>query len=281
MWARSTPKSSRSAASSGYAAGDLIGKGGLEWSYDRWIRGKDGVAKVEVDAMGRPKAKTAAPGGRLPQPGNSLVTTIDADVQEATEEALRSAIDLAHDTGSYGANGGAALVLDARNGEVISMASYPTYDPSVWVGGVSTKDYKQLTNKYANYPLLNRAIQSSKAVGSTFKAVTAVAALEEGIIDPGTGFYCPGYYLVPIDTNKTKFKCWSPGHGTLDLVGAMTQSCDVYFYNVGIPLLRACGCAAGRVGGTAWFRRDDGHRHPRRSQGACADSGVAPAALRE
>lgn len=217
----------------GYAAGDLIGKGGVEWTYDRWIRGKDGVAKVEVDALGRPKAKTAAPGGRLPQPGNSLVTTIDAGVQEATEGALRYAIDLAHQTGSYGANGGAAVVMDARNGQVIAMASYPTFDPDVWVGGITTKDYKKLTDKSANYPLLNRAIQSSKAVGSTFKAITAVAALEEGIIDAGTRFYCPGYYVVPIDVNQTKFKCWSPGHGTLDLVGALTQSCDVYFYNVG------------------------------------------------
>ncbi len=217
----------------GYGAGDLIGQGGLEWSYDRWLRGRDGVAKVEVDAMGHPKAKTAAPGGRLPQPGDSLVTTLDADVQEAAEEALRYAISLAHKTGSYGANAGAALVLDARNGEVVAMASYPTYDPDLWVGGISTKDYKRLTDKYANYPLLNRAIQSSKAVGSTFKSITTVAALEEGVIVPSTTFYCDGRYVVPIDTAKQPFKCWSPGHGTLDLNGAIAQSCDVYFYNVG------------------------------------------------
>ena len=218
----------------GYAAGDIIGQGGLEWSYDRWLRGRGGVAKVEVDAMGRPKSGTAEPGGRLAQPGNTLVTTIDAKVQAETEDALRYAISLAHKTGSYGANGAAALVLDAKNGEVLSMASYPTYDPEVWVGGISQKDYKAFTHKYANYPLLNRTIQSAKAVGSTFKVVTATAGLEEGVIDPETGFYCDGGYVIPIDTGETVYGCWATdGHGTLDLVGALTQSCDVYFYNVG------------------------------------------------
>ena len=237
----------------GYAAGDIVGQGGLEWSYDRWLRGRDGVAKVEVDAMGRPKSRTAAPGGRLPRPGGTLVTTIDAKVQAETEDALRYAINLAHSTGSYEADGGAALVLDAKNGEVLSMASYPTYDPEVWVGGISPKDYKALNNKYANYPLLNRAIQSAKAVGSTFKVVTATAGLEEGVIDPETGFFCPGSYTIPIDTAGTKFTCWlKNGHGTLSLVGALTQSCDVYFYNVGYRFYGRQGSEladwAGRLG---------------------------------
>ena len=237
----------------GYAAGDIVGQGGLEWSYDRWLRGRDGVAKVEVDAMGRPKSRTAAPGGRLPRPGGTLVTTIDAKVQAETEDALRYAINLAHSTGSYEADGGAALVLDAKNGEVLSMASYPTYDPEVWVGGISPKDYKALNNKYANYPLLNRAIQSAKAVGSTFKVVTATAGLEEGVIDPETTFFCPGNYTIPIDTAGTKFTCWlKNGHGTLSLVGALTQSCDVYFYNVGYRFYGRQGSEladwAGRLG---------------------------------
>ena len=237
----------------GYDAGDVIGQGGVEWSYDRWLRGRDGVAKVEVDAMGRPKSRTAAPGGRLPQPGNTLVTTIDAKVQAKTEDALRYSISLAHSTGSYGANGAAAVVLDAKNGEVLSMASYPTYDPDVFVGGISQKDYKALTNRYANYPLLNRTIQSAKAPGSTFKVVTATAGLEEGVIDPGTGFFCNGGYVVPIDTAKTVYGCWSKdGHGTLSLVGALTQSCDVYFYNVGYRFYGRQGTElsdwAGRLG---------------------------------
>ena len=163
----------------GYAAGDVVGKDGLEDTYDTWLRGRDGVARIEVDALGRPK-QTEPVGGRMAEPGHTLVTTLDAEVQAAAEEALRTGISLAHKDGKYAANGGAAVVLDVRNGEILGMASYPTYDPSVWVGGISTKDYKQLTRKSANNPMINRPISETKAVGSTFKAVTAVAALEEG-----------------------------------------------------------------------------------------------------
>ncbi len=218
----------------GYSAGDVVGQGGLEWSYDRWLRGRDGVAKVEVDAFGRPKQSDAVPGGRLKEPGHTLVTTIDAKVQAKAEEALRYAIDLAHSDGRYKAAGGAALVLDVKTGEVIAMASFPTFDPDVWVGGISTADYKELADPQANRPLLNRAIMEQKAVGSTFKVVDAIAGLEEGVISPYTGFFCDGSFKPPIASDKTVWNCWAlDGHGTLDLVQAITQSCDVYFYNVG------------------------------------------------
>jgi penicillin-binding protein 2 len=215
----------------GYESGDTVGYDGLEYTYDKWLRGRDGVARIEVDAFGRPK-QTDPVGGRMPDPGDTLVTTLDVDVQAAAEQALRTGISLAHSGGEYAANGGAAVVLDVRNGDVLAMASYPTYDPDLWVGGISTKDYKRLSKENANYPLLNRAIQETKAVGSTFKAVTAVAALEEGVVP--SGVWCPGYYISPNDRAKQKFYCWArDGHGTLDLVGAITQSCDTYFYTVG------------------------------------------------
>jgi len=218
----------------GYSAGDVVGVEGLEWTYDRWLRGRDGVAKLEVDAHGRPTKSGPVPGGRLPEPGDTLVTTIDAKVQATAEEALRYAIDLAHSDGRYRAAGAAALVLDVKTGEVIAMASYPTFDPNVWVGGISPKDYKQLVDKQANYPQLNRAIMEQKAVGSTFKAVDAVAGLEELPISPYTTFYCDGSFKPPIATDKTVWNCWLPGgHGSLDMVQAITQSCDVYFYNLG------------------------------------------------
>ena len=218
----------------GYSAGDIVGQGGLEWSYDRWLRGRDGVAKVEVDAFGRPKQHDPVPGGRLPLPGDTLVTTIDAGVQAKAEEALRYGIELAHSGGKYKAAGAAALVLDVKTGEVIAMASYPTFDPDVWVGGISTKDYKKLADKHANRPLLNRAIQEQKAVGSTFKVVDAIAGLEEGVISPYTGFFCNGSFKAPIAYDDTVWNCWAlDGHGSLDLTQAITQSCDVYFYNVG------------------------------------------------
>ena len=218
----------------GYSPGDVVGQSGLEWTYDTWLRGRDGVAKVEVDAFGRPKGHDPVPGGRLPEPGDTLVTSLDVRVQEGAEEALRYGIYLAQTGGSPAANGGAAVVLDAKNGQVVAMASYPSFDPAEWVGGISTKDYKKYTKKSANVPLLNRAIQESKAVGSTFKPVDAIAALEEGVITPGFSAFCPGSYVAPNTLDNLKFYCWArDGHGTLDLVGAITQSCDVYFYNVG------------------------------------------------
>lgn len=219
----------------GYSGGDIVGQDGLEWTYDKWLRGRDGVARIEVDAYGQPK-KTKPVSGRMAEPGDTLVTTLDAKVQSAAEEALRTGISLAHAGHQYEANGGAAVVLDVRNGDILGMASYPTYDPSVWVGGISTKDYKKLSDKHANNPMLVRPIMETKAVGSTFKVVTSVAALEEGIISSDTGYFCPGYYTSTYDNADPpqKFKCWAlDGHGTLGLVGAITQSCDVYFYNIG------------------------------------------------
>jgi len=219
----------------GYASGDVVGQTGLEWTYDRWLRGRDGLAKVEVDAQGHPKQGAEVPGGRLAEPGDTLVTTLDAKVQDAAQQALVKGIELAHADGQYDANGGAAVVLDVKNGDVLAMANYPTYDPKVWVGGITQKEYNRLfVRKSQNYPLLNRAISETKAVGSTFKPITSVAALEEGVITAGTTFWCDGSYVAPQDIGKTKFYCWyRSGHGTLDLIGAITQSCDVYFYNVG------------------------------------------------
>jgi penicillin-binding protein 2 len=221
----------------GYEGGDTVGYTGLEWMYDKWLRGRDGVAKVEVDAQGHPKAGGEVPGGRMAEPGDTLVTTIDSKVQKAAQEALVEGIDLAHGDGQYNANGGAAVVLDVRNGDVLAMASYPTFNPSVWVGGISEKKYKNLfVKKSQNYPQINRAISETKAVGSTFKAITSIAGLEEGVISSGTTVWCPGYYESEYDIaeKKTKFWCWAKeGHGTLDLTGAIAQSCDTYFYHVG------------------------------------------------
>lgn len=221
----------------GYLGGDQVGHEGLEYTYDRWLRGRDGVAKVQVDAHGRPRRGGPVPGGRLAQPGNVLVTTLDATVQAAAERALRDGISRAIADGEWGADGGAAVVLDVRNGDVLALANHPTYDPSVFVGGISDKKYKRLfVRKSTNYPLLNRSIMESKAVGSTFKAITAIAGLEEGAIVPGTTEWCPGDYSSPYDNAEDPqiFKCWATdGHGHLDLAGALAQSCDVYFYNLG------------------------------------------------
>jgi penicillin-binding protein 2 len=226
----------------GYSPGDVVGQDGLEWTYDKWLRGHDGIARIEVDAFGRPKQSSAVPGGRMKVPGDTLVTTIDAKVQAAAEKALLQGISLAHSDGKVEANGGAAVVLDVENGGVLGMASYPTYDPDVWVGGIAEKDYKRLADKYANYPMLNRVTQEAKAVGSTFKVVDAIAGLEEGIITPYETFFCDGSFKPSVATDETVFGCWSTdGHGSLSLVDAITQSCDVYFYNVGYRFYAANG----------------------------------------
>jgi penicillin-binding protein 2 len=230
----------------GYKGGDVVGHDGLEWTYDKWLRGRDGVAKVEVDAQGHPKQGASVPGGRMAQTGDTLVTTIDSKVQAAAEQALRDGISLAYADGQYAANGGAAVVLDVKKGGVLAMASYPTYDPKIFVGGLKEKEWKKLQKPSANVPLFNRAIQESKAVGSTFKPITAVAGLEEGVITAGTTEWCPGSYTSPDDYAEPPqvFKCWATdGHGNLDLVGAITQSCDVYFYNVGNTFYERKGTA--------------------------------------
>jgi penicillin-binding protein 2 len=222
----------------GYKPGDVVGAGGVEYTYDQWLRGRDGVARIEVDAFGRPKSHDPVPGGRLPQAGDSLMLTIDSAVQKKADEALGYGIDLARKSGAYAADGAAAVVLNAKTGEVIAMSSYPSFDPSVWVGGISKKDYKKLADPHANHPLLNRAIQEQKAVGSTFKVVDAVAGLEEGVITPSTTFFCPGSFKVA----GTTFNCWFPsGHGSVSLVPAITESCDVYFYNVGYAFYQRQG----------------------------------------
>jgi penicillin-binding protein 2 len=214
----------------GYAPGDVIGQSGVEYTYDRWLRGRDGALKVEVDAFGRPKKQV--PGGRLPQPGDSLVLTLDQRVQRAAEQAVRTGIDLAHANGDYRANAGAAVVMDPRNGDIVAMASYPTYDPAVFANGLTRKEWKALMRPSANNPLMERAYQGAYPVGSTFKLIDAVAGLEEGVISPYTTFNCPGYFKAYGST----WHCWVyPGaHGTVSLDLALEESCDVYFYNIGL-----------------------------------------------
>jgi penicillin-binding protein 2 len=225
----------------GYAAGDVIGQGGVEAGYDRWLRGRDGVAKIEVDAYGRPKGSDPV-GGRLPESGDTLMTTLDADVQKTAEKALRYGIGLAHANHDWAANGAAAVVLDVRNGEVLAMASYPSFDPEVYVGGLSPKEWAKLKKPSANQPLVSKAFQGLYAPGSTYKAIDAVAALEEGVISPYTRFYCNGRFPSSGELGKTHWNCWLPGgHGHDNVTEALSESCDVFFYNVGYGFYRRPG----------------------------------------
>lgn len=222
--------------------GDIVGKAGVEYAYDSWLRGQDGQEKVEVDAMGRPK-RTLTTGGKSAVPGDSLVLTIDEKVQKAAQQALINGMTLAHNAHFWSANGGAAIAMDADTGEILALASYPTFNPGVFDKGISSREAKYLYSAQSNTPLLDRAIQGLYPPGSTFKVITAIAGMETGLITPYTTFTCPGYFKYDKNGFKQIFKCWSypAGHGTLNLEQAITQSCDVYFYNVGYAIFRAKG----------------------------------------
>jgi penicillin-binding protein 2 len=226
----------------GYAAGDVIGQGGVESTYDRWLRGRDGLALIEVDAMGRPKSREPVAGGRLPEAGDSLVLTIDAEVQKKTEQALRYGIELAHRDQQWRANGAAAVVMDVRNGQLLAMASYPTFDPDIWAEGITDEEWEDLSDPRANQPLVSKAFQGVYAPGSTFKAIDAVAALEEGVIVRSTRYYCNGRYPPSGDIGGSHWSCWTTyGHGSPELTTALAQSCDVYFYNIGYAFYNRAG----------------------------------------
>jgi penicillin-binding protein 2 len=215
-----------------YEQGDVIGKAGVEQSYDRDIRGRDGYELLEVDAAGDVVRTVET---RDPVKGRDLRLTIDLDVQRVAEQALASGMVTArglHDSqrgGTYPAPAATAVVLDARDGGVLAMASLPQYDPRRFVGGISRRDFARY-NDSPGKPLLNRAVQSVYPPGSTWKPFTAMAGLESGVITPGTRFTCSGGYTLG---NYTK-RDWAPsGHGSVDLNRSLAQSCDVYYYNLG------------------------------------------------
>ena len=211
----------------GYAAGDRIGQTGVEATYDQFLRGTPGVGRVYVDALGR--VTSARQFSQLPEAGNNIRLTIDAELQRAAEEALDYGIRLALDDGEWAADGGAIVAMDPRNGEILALASNPTFDPSVYVGRVSQKDLKALGAPSANHPTLNRAVSGVYPPGSTFKPVTALAALETGLIQPDELIQCTGKEVIDGQT----FMNWDPlANEPMMLTTALAASCDTYFYQV-------------------------------------------------
>jgi penicillin-binding protein 2 len=223
----------------GYQPTDVIGQAGVEKSYDQYLRGRDGKALLTVDSRGRPKG-VATP-QVSPTPGEALRLTIDMKLQRAAERALTYGISLAH-TGGEGAyaDGGAIVALDPRDGSVLAMASNPTYKPSIFVGKNAQKLAPVLNPAVAardNYPAFNRAIFVGYPPGSTFKPVTALAALQEPGID-GTGrMLTPSTQLHCTPTYKAygqPFNNWTPLIDQwMDLRTALAESCDTFFYQLG------------------------------------------------
>jgi penicillin-binding protein 2 len=214
-----------------YRQGDLIGWAGLEKVYEPHLHGKEGMRKLEVNAKGIVQAKL---GERSPVRGGDLWTSVDLDLQKATEEVLQEGIlasrDIQRDDGRYLPSvAGSAVVLDARDASVVAMASWPTFDPAEFVGGVSHAYWGQLQDAANQYPLINRAIQSAYPPGSVFKTVTGAAALEAGLVGPSTRVPCPGSWKL----GNITFRNWTPRHeGNLDLADALMRSCDTYFYEL-------------------------------------------------
>ncbi|MER6777310.1 MULTISPECIES: penicillin-binding protein 2 [unclassified Streptomyces] len=214
-----------------YLRSDQVGRSGLERTYDKELRGKAGVTRYEVDNLGRVIGQAQAD---KPTPGSNIVTSIDSRVQAVAERELNNAMLEARKTydkithKNYEADSGAVVVMEAKTGRIVAMASNPTYDPNAWVGGISAKDYASLTDKESNYPLLNRAIQGQAAPGSIFKVVSSTAAVNAGY--PFNGRYgCPSSYSVGSQT-FTNFE--SQGYGDITIGRALEVSCDTVYYGI-------------------------------------------------
>ena len=197
----------------GYHLGDLIGKAGAERYWEDYLRGIDGGQQVEVDAVGR-RLRVLSEVDETP--GNSLVLTIDRDLQQTAEQAMEG-----HD--------GSVVALDTRTGEILAMVSRPAFDPNVFARGIRLAEWKGLLEDKKR-PLNNKSVQGTYPPGSTYKVVMAAAALEEGVITPFTTIHCGGGLFFG---NRT-FRCRRPqGHGAVNVHQALVRSCDVFFYQVG------------------------------------------------
>lgn len=192
---------------------DLIGKVGVEGRWQTDLNGRRGGEQVEVDAAGR---KLRVLSKRPPLPGMNLTLTIDKNLQFVAEEALKG-------------KKGAVVAMNPMNGEILACASSPAFDPNVFIEGIDKTEWNRMVSS-KDYPLQNRAISGQYPPGSTFKIVVALAALEEGVIEPDKEIFCPGRYHL----GRHVFRCWKKGgHGKVDLHKALVESCDVYFYTVG------------------------------------------------
>jgi len=199
-----------------YRMGSLIGKSGLELKYETYLKGVDGGKYVEIDASGRELSILKEVDS---YPGNNLVTTIDLELQKAAEEAFKD-------------KAGAVVAMDPRNGEVLAMISSPAFNPDMFSGPLDSEEWNLLINNPLK-PLQNRAIQGQYPPGSTYKTIVAAAALEEGVITKDTAFQCNGSYRF----GNRNYRCWkSDGHGSVSLHRAIVESCDTYFYQVGLKL---------------------------------------------
>jgi len=197
-----------------YAGTSHIGKLGLEKYYENELHGTVGIQQVEVNAKGRTlRVLDETP----PISGNDLYLTIDSRLQKVAEDA-------------FGEYNGSVVAIDPNNGEILALVSMPIFDPNLFVNGISINDYSALRDS-TRRPLFNRALAGQYPPGSTVKPFLALAGLESNSITTGKKRFCGGYYILPKETRK--FRDWKKwGHGLMDMKSAITQSCDVYFYDL-------------------------------------------------
>jgi penicillin-binding protein 2 len=220
-----------------YSLADKVGRDGVEQQYDKVLRGEPGRRALEVTSRGSVVRELES---RSPVQGSDVYLTIDSDIQWVVEESLA---EVAGGVASLydplaavpsKLKGAAAVVLDPQTGEVLAMASFPSFDLRVMAQGISQADWERLNQPSLLFPLQNRALQGQYPPASTIKPIMAAAALKERMITPETTFACPGKYVVPGDVSGSEFKDWTKfGHGYPDLSKAIANSCDVYFYNLG------------------------------------------------
>lgn len=219
------------AKKSTYSQNDIIGKSGIEYVFEEYLKGKNGVKQIDMDVEGTITGEYTAEEAIA---GSDIVLTIDANLQKVAETSLENNINKIASGGfgeSFDAKAGACVVMDVNTGEVLAMASYPNYSPADFVGGISNEAWNSYINNEAK-PLVNKAIQNSYSPGSTFKMITAIAGLESGVIDTTTKINDVGVYRKYSDYQP---KCWyysdyGRGHGWLNVSGAIEKSCNYFFY---------------------------------------------------
>ena len=199
-----------------YRMGALIGKFGVEYRWENDLRGVDGGRQIEVDALGR----EIRPLGIVePFPGNNLFLTVDLDLQKTAEEA-------------YQDKNGALIAMDPKTGRILAMVSKPSFEPDIFARNILPEEWKSLLEN-PHHPLQNKGIQGQYPAGSVFKIITAIAGLESGMITPNTQFTCTGTFPY----GNRDFRCWKEGgHGAISLHRAIVESCDIYFYQVGLKV---------------------------------------------
>lgn len=252
----------------GYDPTDVVGRAGAEAAFETALQGDRGSRRLEVDAAGNPRRIIAE---TEPTPGRDVVLTIDSDVQKVAERALAEALVDARKEKFYKAKAGAAVAVDVRNGEVLAMASLPTYDPTVFLGGISQSQWRSLNSTESQYPLSNRAIAGQYPPASTFKAFTGLAGLQYGMTRQWATYQCAGKWTDMGE--QWKKYCWNrSGHGTESFMGGIEDSCDVVFYEIGYESYKRGGEKVQRVAREFGYGEKLGIELPGETEGRVPDA---------